>query len=122
MTDLEQARWVAVLGVVAFAAVFVASLIQDEKIANAYALGLGSGVGTMILLGVATRFWSGARVKDAGVPGGGTVSLEDAAEAARKPIAVLEDRVNAQMVKINDRLGALEAELLKGEAAQTDNE
>ena len=74
---------------------------------RSFLMGLGAALAVMVVLGIAQRFWRGSQIEEAGAAGLGIRF----ARATRRPIRVLEERVDTQMRLLNDRLFEVEREL-----------
>lgn len=118
--DLVRATWrwvrgrqfrhavVAVAGVIGLA-FFVGLAIQPQPLFDAFVKGAIAAFVTMAVGSFGYRIRRGAQV-DEMEAGGFRVKL---ARAARRPIRVLEERVDVQMRQINDRLYDLETRVFK---------
>ena len=66
-------------------------------------MGLGGALAVMLVLGIGQRFWLGSEVEQ-----GWGIRF---ARATQRPLRVLEDRIDAQMRALNDRLLSVEQEI-----------
>jgi hypothetical protein len=100
---------------------FIQRLIGDDSLWDAFIKGAGAAFAVMILSGVARRFWKGERVESAQGPGGWGMTF---ARATLRPFRVLEERLDAQMRAVNDRIRLVEEDVreLKGPAAGSDRQ
>ncbi len=99
-------------------AFFVGGLLASASIFSSFVAG---GVSAMIVMGVgglAQGLWRGQEVEE--VEGGGwRVRL---AQATRRPLRTLEQRVDSQMQHVNDRLFDLERAVFKDQAGEADRQ
>jgi hypothetical protein len=102
---LRPRRWIVVIGILAGALIFGAQLARHETLVRALSEGLGIDLATMVVCGVSARFWRGDDLEEASLGGAG-VGFKDAAE----PIRTVNERVDAQVSELEERIYALEEE------------
>lgn len=109
--------WNVLLGVLLGAALFLWQL-GSNPLYESFMEGLVAGTATMVAVGIGQRFFRGAKVEKAQLPGGPSVEFEKAAElsvkAVEQGVSDLNNRVTKQMDDVNKRLFDLETEVFKG--------
>jgi type VI protein secretion system component VasK len=104
-------RTVIVATAVTAAAFLYVLLHRHDDAYAAFTRALLAGGSTMVVLGVAERFWRGAKVKKAGMSETGPI-LEFEDHIARA-VAEINERMNEQIATINDRLFDVEKVVFK---------
>jgi hypothetical protein len=107
-SETQAGRWAVVLAAVVGAFFLVQRLIADDSLWDSFIKGAAAAFAVMLLIGVGRRFWRGDKVESAEAPGGWKVSF---ARAALRPFRVLEERLDAQMKTVNDRIRAVEEDV-----------
>jgi hypothetical protein len=93
--------------------VFVGSLAISEPFPRAVLEGLGAAFLAMLVCGVGKRFGGGGEVSKATA----APPAVEFVEAAQEPIRAVNERVDAQVGEIEERLYALEKEVAKNEGS-----
>ena len=109
-------RKIVVVGVGVALVVLVQRLATGDSMYGALWRGLALGLLTLAFLGVVQRFWRGAMLKKASAAG---TSVEFEEKASRfgvvtgRSLRVLEDRLDAQMRALSERLLIVEQAVAK---------
>jgi hypothetical protein len=102
---------VAVAVMVLTAAALFLALHEHEDAYTVFTKSLFASGLAMVVFGVGERFWSGRKVKQAGVnPGGAEVTFEDQISTA---VSEVNERMNDHTKVINERLFDLEKAVFK---------
>ena len=101
---LHPRRWIVVCGAVVGAVILGIQLSRGDSFFRSLGEALAATLGTMIVCGVAARFWQGDDLTSASFPGGGSIGFPEAIE----PIETVNRRVDAQMGELEQRVFALE--------------
>jgi hypothetical protein len=110
--DFHVGRWTVMTGtVIALGAFSYLHVHQNADLYSAFTKAVLAALLTMAALGVAERFWRGAKVKDAGVsPEGMNVGFESAIADA---VEQVNARTSEHVEMINKRLYDLEKAVFK---------
>lgn len=100
---LRPRRWIVFCGAILGALILGVELYRDNSLFRSLGEALGTALGTMIVCGVAARFWQGDDLTSASVAGQ-SVGFPDAIE----PIETVNKRVDAQVGELEERVFALE--------------
>ncbi len=112
-TQLHVGRVIVVVGVLVGVLAFCYLLAhEDADLWSAFMKACAADVATMVLLGIAERFWRNKKVKEAGIDpsGGANVTFEDEISAA---VAQVNEGVTQHVGTINERLYDLERAVFK---------
>ena len=106
---LPGSRWISTVAVALGVLLFVQRLlVSGDSLYGAPWRALVIAGGLMALLGVTQRFWRGAEIEEATMPGGPGVRFVHRTASA---VAALEARVDEQMRGLTERVIVLEREL-----------
>lgn len=112
-------RWIAIAGALVGIAFFVQRLAATpDSLLRAFLAACAAAFATMILLGTFQRFWGGAKLTDATMPGGLGIGFG----ATKRALAELNKRVDDQMKTLNGRLYDLEKVIFKNGSTEADGQ
>jgi hypothetical protein len=112
-------RWIALGSALVGVAFFAQRLAAtSDSLLRAFLAACGAAFAAMVVAGTFQRFWGGAQLTDATMPGGLGIGFG----ATKKALAEINSRVTDQMGTLNDRLYDLEKVVFKNGSMDSSEE